>query len=177
MKTKLEFSNILNARQTVEVRASNVARLESEVVVAERKLEDARRDDGSAAPEEIYNRSEAARRELEIRKIEVTRAAAKLDEAEKEYGALIQREAPTIADHLDKAAKHKAEEIKEMISPILGEIALKRPELNEVISAHPAVAGPKSAAYRIRLSLGLPSSDGRTRPDLSANVLSAEEYL
>ncbi|MEP2776791.1 MAG: hypothetical protein ABJQ29_11390 [Luteolibacter sp.] len=177
MKTKLEFSNILNARQTVEARASNVSRLGSEVVVAERKLEDARRDDGTSDPEEIVKRSEAARRDLEIRKIEANRAAVKRDEAEEKYGVLVQSEAPTIMDHLNKISKHKAEEIEKMIIPILGASALKTRELNHLISACPAVHGPKSVALRIRLALELPSSNGRTRPDLIANVLSAGEYL
>lgn len=174
MKTKFKFSNILDARQTVEAIASDVARLEADVVVAERKVEEARRDDGVSAPEEIYNRSEAARREMGILKIEANRAAAKLAEAEEKFGDLIQSGVPTIIDHLDKVSNHKAEEIKKMVSPIFGESALNTSSLKSLISAHPDVAGPRTLALRIRLSLDL---HARPRPDLITNVLSAEEYL
>jgi hypothetical protein len=178
MKNKMiKFKSILNLRDNVASLAANVAKIEADIVIAEQCLADARRDDGITEPAEIVARSEEARRTLEIRRIEGNREAAKLAEAEEQYGDLICKQAPVIIEHLHDVSSKATEKIIEQALTIFGGITSENQHLKALVSQLPEVSDPIDVARRIRSSFDFFTANQILKPDLTANVLSAERFL
>jgi hypothetical protein len=174
---KTEFSSILNGHQSIQSLAAKVADLEAKIVIAERRLEDAMRDDGVSPPEAIYSKTEDARRALEIQRIESNRAAAKLTEAEENLKTIIRAMAPEIAARVQETSTAAAAKITEQALQLFGESARDTQQMIYLIEKCPAVAEPAAVAHRIRICCDMYLKDDRVPADFVSNVLSAEKFL
>lgn len=134
MKKKETFDAIHNAKRTRDSLLGDVAKADAAVATAQNAVEKAATDDGVTTPEKIYARSESARRELSICEITANRAKSKLDKAEEDFRIVISASILPIRELLAQKEVEILEEMKQQISPIIGERAANSDEFAEMVA-------------------------------------------
>jgi len=177
MKSKFTFKTLLSAREEISRLADEVAKAESQIVLAENRLAKARTDDGVTDAKTIVERADAARKELEILRIEGNRAAAKLAEAESNHKSLIKQAVEPVLTVLANKAAAADAELREKIAPLIGDHAAKSNEFNQLIRLAQPANGIRSLAMRIQMSANYFLSSGELRPDLVYNIFEAGPYM
>jgi hypothetical protein len=114
---------ITKTRAAITEAATLSARSEAALVVAETELAAAVLDDGVIDVQVLHDRSEAARKNFSLRRIEANRAGAKLSELEGDFHAELEKSAePMILTLYDAAAKTKAEILVKLASQVLPDL-------------------------------------------------------
>lgn len=173
---KFTFKKINAARERLANLTAEASQAEQEVAAAERNLTNAESDKGSDA-EKIYERIEAARKQLSIRKIAAEQADAKRADAQASFEKLIKDSASPLIALLTEKANEAAEQLKAQIAPLIGEHAAASNEFGQVIMQAAGVHDRLSEAHRIKLSVALCQGIPGAKPDLVANVLNAEAFI
>lgn len=173
---KLSFKEIHASRERLANLTAEASQAEQEVATAERNLTNAESATGSDAGK-IYERIEAARKQLSIRKIAAKQADAKRADAQASFDKLIKDSATPLIEVLTEKANETAEQLKAQIVPLIGENAAASLEFRQVVLLAAGVHDRKSAAYRIELSAGVSQHLPGAPPDLVSNVLAAEALI
>lgn len=173
---KFTFKEITAAREKVSNLTAEASQAEQEVATAEQNLTKEESNKGSDA-EKIYERIEAARKQLSIRKIAAERADAKRADAQAGFEKLIKDSADPLITALTDKANEAAEQLKAQIAPLIGEPAAASNEFSQVIKQAAGVHERLSNAHRIKLAAGGSQGIPGAKPDLVVNVLAAEALI
>jgi hypothetical protein len=177
MKITFDFTQLKNAREKVALFADEVAKTETEVVLATECLTVAKRDDGVAKPEEVVKRIEDADRNLKIRQIEANRAAAKLAEAESDFNLLIDGSVEPLITAIEKRRGQETERIGKQLRGILGENACSGTEFDFVINMSDAARGFSECRFEICRTKSEYQSGFACRGKFNDAVLAAEKLF
>jgi len=177
MKSELTFKKLLAAREEISRLADEVAKAEAKIVIAERKLTASGTDDGVTDAKTIVERADAARKELEISRIEGNRAAAKLAESESNFENLVKQSVAPVLGILSQKATAADTALREKIAPLIGDYAAKSHELNNLIRIAQPANDIRALILRLQLAADYCSGTGEFRPDLVSNLLAAEPYM
>lgn len=175
---KKTFEAIHAAHGKMTTLADQVAKAEAQVVLAQQKTDQANFDNGTLPAAEIYDRTEAARKELGIRTIEANRAAAKLTECEDELREVLSEAYPEFLSILSTKASEARETTAAKLKLIVGEWAATGSEFQKILAMAEPVTRP--LALQNRLSEATYNPDGEPNylnPALLSALFEAEKLL
>lgn len=173
---KFTFKEINNSREALSRLNAEASQAAQEVAIAEQNLTNLESTEGPT-PEEIYERTEAARRKLTVMKIAAQQSEAKRAIAQTSFEKVIKDSVDPLIAVLTEKANERAEQLKAKITPLIGDHAAASQEYREVIMQAAGVRERLDAAYRIKLSAGYSQGIPGAKPDLVANVLNAETLI
>lgn len=118
-KIKCDTARIKSFREEIAVATKESENCESALAEAKLADESTAKDDGKTSPEVLYERHEASRKNVFLRKTEAKRASENLEKLETEFEGMIRMGAGAIIPALQSKLEEVGASLREQLSPLV----------------------------------------------------------